>query len=82
MKKVIISTVFTTAVSIGIRLFFGVYHHDEFAEKHLFIKHRPTWKRYFYSPIGMSDIKIEDLSIEEQLEENYFEEFIRRRIQL
>ena len=58
------------------RLFCGVYIHDEFAEKHFFIKCRPSWKWKFYSPIGMSDLKMEDLSKEQQIEQKYFNEFI------
>ncbi|MBS7252414.1 hypothetical protein [Flavobacterium branchiicola] len=76
MKKKITIGVFAFAIVITIRLFCGVYHHDEFAEKYFFIKYRPVWKWTFYSPIGMSDRKIEELSKEEQLEQKYFNEFI------
>ncbi len=62
---------------ILVRLFFGVYVDDEFGEKSIFAKHRPTWKWEFYSPIGMSDLKMDDLSKEKQIEEKYYDEFIR-----
>ena len=61
-----------------VRLFFGIFVDEEFGDKTLFIKHRPTWKWKFYSPIGMSDTKIEDLSIEKQIEEKYLDEFVRK----
>ena len=62
---------------ILVRLFFGVYVDDEFGDKSIFVKHRPTWKWEFYSPIGMSDLKMDDLSKEKQIEEKYYDEFIR-----
>jgi hypothetical protein len=42
-----------------------------------FFKHRPTWKWKFSSPQGMSDIKLEELSEEKQIEQKYFNEFVR-----
>ncbi len=77
MKKKVLVLIAAFAIVLIIRLFFGVYEHDEFAESHLFVKHRPTWKWKFYSPQGMSDTKIEELSEEKQTEQKYFNEFIR-----
>ena len=77
MKKIISTGIFIFTTVLTIRLFCGVYIHDEFLERHFFIKHRPTWKWTFYSPLGMSDNKIEDLSKEKQTEEKYFNEFVR-----
>ncbi|MTH16442.1 hypothetical protein [Flavobacterium sp. LC2016-01] len=77
MKKKISIVIFISAVVLTVRFFCGVYEHDEFAETNFFIKHRPTWKWKFYSPIGMSDKKIEKLSKEEQTEQKYFNEFVR-----
>lgn len=65
---------------LSIRLFCGVYVHDEFGDEALFIKHRPTWKWKFYSPVGMSDLKMEDLTPEQQTEQEYFDEFVGNRI--
>jgi len=76
MKKNVTVGIFIFAIILSIRVFCGVYVHDEFAERHFFIKHRPTWKWLFYSPIGMSDKKLGDLSEEEQIEQKYFNEFI------
>ncbi len=59
------------------KLFMGVYIHDEFGDPHIFIKHRPTWKWKFYSPLGMSDRDINDLSENKKLEQLLFNEFIR-----
>ncbi|PXY43276.1 hypothetical protein [Flavobacterium hydrophilum] len=68
-KKISICTLIL-ALTLSARLFCGVYIHDEFAESHFFIKHKPTWKWEFYSPQGMSDLKFEDLSKEKQIEQN------------
>jgi len=77
MKRKIVIGIFIFATIITIRFFCGVYQHDEFSEKYFFIKHRPTWKWIFYSPIGMSDKKIEEFSKEEQTEQKYFNEFVK-----
>jgi hypothetical protein len=77
MKRKTSIVVFTFTVFLSIRLFCGVYVHDEFAEKNFFIKHRPIWKWEFYSPLGMSDRKFEELSREKQIEQKYFYEFIK-----
>ncbi|WP_264529140.1 hypothetical protein [Flavobacterium sp. N502540] len=77
MKKKVKIGIFTFAIILSTRLFCGVYDHDEFAESHFFIKHRPIWKWNFYSPIGMSDKKNEELTQEEQIEQKYFNTFIK-----
>lgn len=61
---------------VVVRLFCGVYVHDEFNETHFFIKHKPTWKWKFYSPQEMSDTKFEQLTPEQKIEQNYRNEFI------
>lgn len=76
MKKRILVLVFTFTTVLIVRLFFGVYNHDEFGESYFFIKHRPIWKWEFYSPQGMSDTKMEELSKEKQIEQKYFNEFV------
>lgn len=77
MKKIISIGIFIFVSVLITRIFCGVYIHDEFAERHFFIKYRPSWKWTFYSPLGMSDIKIEELSKEKQTEQKYFNEFVR-----
>jgi len=57
-------------------LFTGVFRDDEFYEPYIFLKHRPTFKLLFISPIGMSDKTLDDLSPEMQNEELMFEEFV------
>src|SRR5258706_3061491 len=57
-------------------LFTGVFRDDEFYDPDLFTKYRATFKVYFSSPIGMQDMKIEDLSPNGQLEEIAFQEFV------
>ncbi|MDR7372778.1 hypothetical protein [Flavobacterium aquidurense] len=79
MKKIIATGIFIFVTVFVIRLFCGVYTHDEFADKHFFIKHRPSLKWEFHSPQGMSDLKFEELSKENQIEQKYFNEFIKNR---
>jgi hypothetical protein len=57
-------------------LFTGLFRDDEFNEPGLFIKHRPTFKLNFYSPIGMEDIKADDLEAGRKKEELAFREFV------
>ncbi len=78
MKK-ILSLIIVLTLGISIRFYTGVYIHDEFGSKHFFIKHRPIWKWTFYSPIGMSDKNINDLSDTEKLEQKLFDEFITKQ---
>ena len=50
-------------------LFVGLFRDDEFYEPDLFTKYRPTLKVNFYSPIGMQDLKVDDLSSDKKAEE-------------
>ena len=79
MKKKIFLATLIVSISLMVRLFCGVYHHDEFFETHFFIKHRPVWKWSFRSPLGMSDMTMEDLSKQQQIEQQYFNEFVSER---
>lgn len=60
-------------------LFVGLSRDTEFYDLELFIKYRPTFKLYFYSPLGMSDLSIVDLLVDEQSEEIAFRDFIFKR---
>lgn len=60
-------------------LFVGLFRDDEFCELDIFIKHHPTFKVNFYSPTGMSDLTVNDLSADKQVEEIAFEEFVNKR---
>ncbi len=62
------------------KFWIGMYEDDEFGEKRLFIKHKPIWKSYFYSPRGMRDWKIKDMPTEYQEEQKLFDEFIIKKI--
>ncbi|MEZ4983633.1 MAG: hypothetical protein R2795_01115 [Saprospiraceae bacterium] len=75
----IILFIFLFILGIGIRNWFGIYMHDEFGEKYLFMKHRSTWKWKFYSPIGQSDLTLNDLDSLSKSEELMFGEFIRQQ---
>lgn len=56
-------------------LFTGLFYDAEFYEPHLFLKHRPSSKVYFYSPAGMSDITMKELSPKGKAEEAAYREF-------
>jgi hypothetical protein len=78
MKRLILAIIIV-ASGVMVRLWSGVYLHDEFAETHLFLKHRPTWKWKFYSPVGMSNLTIDDLTVAQREEQLYFNEFVSNR---
>lgn len=75
-----IKVIFILIVLIVLKLWIGVYKHDEFGTLHLFIKHRPIWKSYFYSPRGMSDMKAINMSQKNQEEQKFFDEFVLENI--
>ena len=76
MKRKIELLIITIGILIVSKFWIGIYSHDEFGGKNIFIKHRPIWKTFFYSPIGMSDLKLSELSTEKQNEQILFNEFI------
>ena len=63
-------------ILIVCKFWIGIYTHDEFGGKNIFIKYRPIWKTFFYSPRGMSDFKITEMSAEKQKEQILFDEFV------
>ena len=64
-------------VSLFFWLFIGIYQSREFNECHFFIKYRPTFKFYFYTPIGECDSFY--LSPNDMREEAYYKEFVERK---
>ena len=58
------------------KFWIGIYTHDEFNSSHIFIKHRAIWKTFFYSPRGMSDLELSEMSPSQQFEQEMFDEFI------
>ncbi len=79
MKKIFF-IIFVVVIVVNCRLWLGVYEHDEFpGEGGLFYKHRPTLKWQFYSPRGMSDLKLEEMTPEKRKEQLLFNEFVRDR---
>lgn len=75
--KIKLSSILLISILVVIGKFWlGVYEHDEFSSKHLFIKHRAIWKSYFYSPIGMSDSLLPNFPSEKQKEQMLFDEFV------
>nr|WP_199002244.1 hypothetical protein [Flavobacterium sp. ASV13] len=57
-------------------LFIGLFRDDEFYEPFLFIKYRPSFKVNFYSPIGMQDLSLHELSPDKREEELAFQDFV------
>jgi len=79
MKKGIIFITILIILSIGFRFKVGIYEDDEFAENHLFIKHRLTWKWKFYSPRALSDMTLDEMSEEKRQEQILFDEFVLKK---
>lgn len=79
-KKQKITLTIAFSLCITIRLFCGVFEHDEFGDDVYFIKYKPTWKWRFRSPQGMSDLKIDQMTPAQQEEQILFDEFVGGRI--
>jgi hypothetical protein len=79
-RKVKILFVAGLILFIIARLFCGVFEHDEFGSDVYFIKHRPIWKWRFYSPRGMSDLKLNQMTDKQKNEQLLFDEFVEKRI--
>lgn len=67
-------------VLIIVKLFIGIFEDDEFNERYLFIKHKPTFKTYFYSPRGMSDKDSNQMNENEKKEQNMYDEYVSKRL--
>ena len=78
-KKGIIILIVGLLFCLTIRLFCGVFEHDEFGNDVYFVKHRPTWKWRFYSPTGMSDLELNQMTVEQKNEQLLFDEFVDKR---
>jgi hypothetical protein len=57
-------------------LFCGISRDPEFYEPRIFVKHRPTLKIHFYTPIGESDLTLSDLTEDKKKEELLYQEFV------
>lgn len=80
-RKTIITSIFIL-LGIFIKFWVGIYEDDEFSNRVVFIKHRPIWKSFFYSPRGMSDLKISEMSPEKQFEQKLFDEFVLKNLEI
>lgn len=77
MKNRLSVVLLIITVTVLAKFWIGFYEHDEFSsEKHIFIKHRAIWKTYFYSPRGMGDLKLSQMTPDKQIEQKLFDEFI------
>lgn len=58
--------------------FIGVKNHPSQGHRMVIVKHKPSFKLEYYSPIGNSKKILEELSPEEQKEELLYREFVKR----
>lgn len=58
--------------------FIGVKNHPSQEHRMVIVKHKPSFKLEYYSPIGNSKKLLEELSTEEQKEELLYREFVKR----
>ncbi len=77
MRKTLLVIAFASMLGgmLSLWLTLGIVKDPEFAEYSLQWKARPTFKLYFYSPTGMSDLTADDLPPElraEQLDYEYY----------
>lgn len=79
-KKYEIAVTISIILCFAVRLFCGVFEHDEFGNDVYFIKHKPTWKWRFYSPQGESDLDPSQMTPAQQKEQLLFDEFVGNRI--
>lgn len=63
-----------------IRLFCGVFKDDEFNDNYFFIKKYPTFKWYFHSPRGMSDLKLNEMSKNQSFEQVMYDKYVTGRL--
>jgi hypothetical protein len=57
-------------------MFVGIKYEPEFGEAAFFIKHKPNFKFEYFSPIGESDLAINDFDQKNQYEELKYQEFV------
>lgn len=76
MKRKIKITSLTIGILVVLKFWVGIYEDGEWDDKYLFIKHRPIWKTYFYSPRGMSDLRLSEMNGDKQKEQLLYDEFI------
>jgi len=56
-------------------LFVGQFHDPDDGDRAFFLKHKPTSKQYFYSPIAHTRYHPRKLTLKEEMEEKAFREF-------
>ena len=76
MKQILL--IIWIAVGCLLLSFIGVKNHPEENHRMIIVKHRPSLKLEFYSPLGGTNKLFEELSPKEQKEEELYREFIKR----
>lgn len=78
MSKKVYAFIFVILMFIIVHLFCGVFKDEEFSTVYFFIKYRPIWHWYFYSPRGISGFDFDKMTPNQQKEQLLFDEFILR----
>lgn len=68
--------VFKIIVGFILFTFIGIKYHPEFHEPSFFIKHKPSLKIEYFSPISESDLTLNDLTGKIKDEEIAYQEFV------
>ena len=79
-RKIKFLVIINLVLCFAVRFFCGVFEHDEFDEDIYFIKYKPTWKWRFYSPRGMSDLELNQMTNEQKYEQKMFDKYVGNRI--
>ena len=56
-------------------LFVGQFYDPQDGDRTFFLKHKPTFKQYFYSPTAFHRLHPSKLTLTEEMEEKSFQEF-------
>lgn len=71
-----IKTIIKLFIGIILFTFIGIKYDTEFYEPEFFVKHKPNFKIEYYSPIGESDLTLNDLSGNRKQQEIDYLEFV------
>jgi hypothetical protein len=79
----IVLGILLAVAALTVWLFVGIYRDREWSDLHVFLKHRPSFKVSFYSPLGEADpssIPGQEgyMSPREEIEEQAYTEFVEK----
>ncbi len=76
MKKIL--AIIYIVIGFILISFIGIKYHPEYEERFVIVKYKPSLHFVFYSPIGDSDLTLEELSPVLKKEELLYREFVKR----